>query len=212
MPKRGRLQDTCLHQRKRWGFLCKQQGDIKRARQLYEEAHEKGNTKATVNLGVLCQQQGDIKRASQLYEEAHKKGDATATSNQGILCKQQGDIKRARQLFEEACKKREVKGTVQVTIERSLLEASCPPTFNGAMPDVNAQISDTVMRTRVAEECIVVVVSKYRRAPKSFKEIFAQCSELRLRRSALEPSGSRCDLLGGFRNTVLNFFIALGRR
>ena len=99
-----------------------------------------------------------------------------------------------------------------VTIERSLLEASCPPTFNGAMPDVNAQISDTVMRTRVAEECIVVVVSKYRRAPKSFKEIFAQCSELRLRRSALEPSGSRCDLLGGFRNTVLNFFIAPGRR
>ena len=44
------------------GVLCQQQGDIKKANQLYEEAHKKGDATATSNL----QEEGN---------EGHRAGD-----------------------------------------------------------------------------------------------------------------------------------------
>ena len=65
----------------------------------YKEAHSKGDSDATNNLGILCQKQGDVVRACLLFEESHNKGELNGTSNSGILCNEQGDVVRACRLF-----------------------------------------------------------------------------------------------------------------
>ena len=67
------------------GNLYKDQGDVQKAKQLYEDARGLGNTNAMSNLGILYEGEGDVQKAKQLYEEARGLGNANAMCNLGIL-------------------------------------------------------------------------------------------------------------------------------
>ena len=92
------------------GILCHEQGEVVRARRLYEEAYSQG-------LGVLCRDQGDRVRARLLFEEAHSKGEMDATLSLGQLRMKQGDMVRTRQLYKET----HSKGDLFVTINFEML-------------------------------------------------------------------------------------------
>ena len=48
------------------------EGDIGKAKELFEEARRGGIAKGAYALGCICMQQGHINKAKELYEEAHR--------------------------------------------------------------------------------------------------------------------------------------------
>ena len=67
------------------GALYADQGDVRRARELFEEARSRGHAGAANSLGELHERQGDVDRARGLYEEARGKGDVGAALNLFLL-------------------------------------------------------------------------------------------------------------------------------
>merc|ERR1719327_2571786 len=76
----------------------------------------------------------------------------------------------------------------QVAIEESLRDATPPDAAHGTAPAVNAQVSDALLRTRVVDTGPRVAILKYSRAPRAFKEVFAQSRVLARRRETLEAN------------------------
>ena len=86
------------------GLIFEKEGDIKKAKELCQEAAKLGNSDAMTNLGFVFEKEGDIKKAKKLYQEAAKLGNAKAMSNLGGIFYQEGDIKKAKELYQEAAK------------------------------------------------------------------------------------------------------------
>merc|ERR1712232_12026 len=74
----------------------------------------------------------------------------------------------------------------QAVIAESLRHTCAPGAIHTTAPAVNAQVSDALLRTRSIETGPKVVILKYRRVPKAFKEALASSPLLAPRREALE--------------------------